>query len=208
MTEVHKALDELKCEWKTLASYRVRCRWVPTGAAKGGAGGRGMGGGGMGAGGGGQYIKIGLQLYKVSYATTASARHAAYSHHYETSHLHHLSLLFLPTLLCPSSPPLLPTPPPHPSSPPLLPTPPPYPSSLPLLPTPPYPFSSTPPPLPLLLYPSSTSPPPNQVQQSIYLLDFKKIEGNAFSFMTLCARIITALKTPSSASKQSWHGVG
>jgi hypothetical protein len=30
MTEVYKALDELKCEWQTLASYRVRCRWVPT----------------------------------------------------------------------------------------------------------------------------------------------------------------------------------
>jgi hypothetical protein len=44
MTEVYKALDEPKCEWKTLASYRVRCRWVPTGAGGGGAGRAGGGG--------------------------------------------------------------------------------------------------------------------------------------------------------------------
>jgi 5'-AMP-activated protein kinase catalytic alpha subunit len=81
MTEVYKALEELKCEWKTLASYRVRCRWLPTGvngAGRGGAGagmsageGASFGGGVGGAGsmamvaGGPKYIKIGLQLYKV-----------------------------------------------------------------------------------------------------------------------------------------------
>ena len=80
MTEVYKALEELKCEWKTLASYRVRCRWVPTGmryAAPGLGAGLGAGAGaGMGGQGGApmamaatgahpQYIKIGLQLYKV-----------------------------------------------------------------------------------------------------------------------------------------------
>ena len=41
-----------------------------------------------------------------------------------------------------------------------------------------------------------------KVQQSIYLLDFQKITGDAFSFMTLCANIITELKTLSAASKQ------
>ena len=40
-----------------------------------------------------------------------------------------------------------------------------------------------------------------KVQQSIYLLDFQKINGDAFSFMTLCANIIAELKTLSAASK-------
>nr|CCA17060.1 SNF1related protein kinase catalytic subunit alpha p [Albugo laibachii Nc14] len=34
-----------------------------------------------------------------------------------------------------------------------------------------------------------------KVQQHIYLLDFQKLEGNAFTYMNLCARIITELKT-------------
>lgn len=33
-----------------------------------------------------------------------------------------------------------------------------------------------------------------KVQTSIYLLDFQKMEGNPFDFMTLCARVITELK--------------
>ena len=33
-----------------------------------------------------------------------------------------------------------------------------------------------------------------KVQASIYLLDFQKLEGNPFDFMTLCAQIITQLK--------------
>merc|ERR1712194_442595 len=41
-----------------------------------------------------------------------------------------------------------------------------------------------------------------KVQQSIYLLDFQKMTGDAFSFMTLCANIITELKTLSAANKQ------
>jgi Kinase associated domain 1 len=41
-----------------------------------------------------------------------------------------------------------------------------------------------------------------KVQQSIYLLDFQKMMGDAFSFMTLCANIITELKKLSGASKQ------
>lgn len=41
-----------------------------------------------------------------------------------------------------------------------------------------------------------------KVQQSIYLLDFQKMTGDAFSFMTLCANIITELKTLSAATKQ------
>uniref|UniRef100_A0A7S2PPV1 non-specific serine/threonine protein kinase n=1 Tax=Leptocylindrus danicus TaxID=163516 RepID=A0A7S2PPV1_9STRA len=41
-----------------------------------------------------------------------------------------------------------------------------------------------------------------KVQQSIYLLDFQKMTGDAFSFMTLCSNIITELKTLSAASKQ------
>lgn len=41
-----------------------------------------------------------------------------------------------------------------------------------------------------------------KVQQSIYLLDFQKKTGDAFCFMTLCANIITELKTLSAASKQ------
>jgi len=40
-----------------------------------------------------------------------------------------------------------------------------------------------------------------KVQQTIYLLDFQKISGDAFSYMTLCANIITELKTLSAASK-------
>jgi 5'-AMP-activated protein kinase catalytic alpha subunit len=42
-----------------------------------------------------------------------------------------------------------------------------------------------------------------KVQQNIYLLDFQKLTGDAFSFMTLCANIITELKTLSAASKQA-----
>jgi 5'-AMP-activated protein kinase catalytic alpha subunit len=41
-----------------------------------------------------------------------------------------------------------------------------------------------------------------KVQQNIYLLDFQKMTGDAFSFMTLCANIITELKNLSAASKQ------
>jgi 5'-AMP-activated protein kinase catalytic alpha subunit len=41
-----------------------------------------------------------------------------------------------------------------------------------------------------------------KVQQNIYLLDFQKMTGDPFSFMTLCANIITELKTLSAASKQ------
>jgi hypothetical protein len=41
-----------------------------------------------------------------------------------------------------------------------------------------------------------------KVQQTIYLLDFQKMSGDAFSYMTLCANIITELKTLSAASKQ------
>mmetsp|Transcript_13620 Transcript_13620/g.17639 ORF Transcript_13620/g.17639 Transcript_13620/m.17639 type:complete len:589 (+) Transcript_13620:83-1849(+) len=41
-----------------------------------------------------------------------------------------------------------------------------------------------------------------KVQPSIYLLDFQKIDGNPFDFMTLCARIITELKTLSQANRQ------
>jgi len=42
-----------------------------------------------------------------------------------------------------------------------------------------------------------------KVQQNIYLLDFQKMTGDAFSFMTLCANIITELKTLSAASKHA-----
>lgn len=41
-----------------------------------------------------------------------------------------------------------------------------------------------------------------KVQQNIYLLDFQKVTGDPFSFMTLCANIITELKTLSAASRQ------
>ena len=40
-----------------------------------------------------------------------------------------------------------------------------------------------------------------KVQQNIYLLDFQRVEGDAFSFMKLCARIITELKNLSAASR-------
>lgn len=40
-----------------------------------------------------------------------------------------------------------------------------------------------------------------KVQQNIYLLDFQKMTGDAFCFMTLCANIITELKTLSAASR-------
>ena len=33
------------------------------------------------------------------------------------------------------------------------------------------------------------------MQQHIYLLDFQKLGGDAFTYMNLCARIITELKT-------------
>jgi len=40
-----------------------------------------------------------------------------------------------------------------------------------------------------------------KVQQNIYLLDFQKVEGDAFGFMKLCALIITELKNLSAASR-------
>ena len=42
-----------------------------------------------------------------------------------------------------------------------------------------------------------------KVQQSIYLLDFQRIEGDTFGFMKLCAMIITVLKNLSAASRQA-----
>jgi len=48
-----------------------------------------------------------------------------------------------------------------------------------------------------------------KVQQHIYLLDFQKIEGDCFTFMALCAKIISQLKTLSAQSKQmQLAGVG
>lgn len=40
-----------------------------------------------------------------------------------------------------------------------------------------------------------------KVQTNIYLLDFQRVEGNAFGFMKLCALIITELKNLSAASR-------
>ena len=40
-----------------------------------------------------------------------------------------------------------------------------------------------------------------KVQQNIYLLDFQRVEGDAFGFMKLCALIITELKNLSAASR-------
>jgi len=45
-----------------------------------------------------------------------------------------------------------------------------------------------------------------KVQQNIYLLDFQRVEGDAFGFMKLCARIITELKNLSAASKSAGGG--
>lgn len=40
-----------------------------------------------------------------------------------------------------------------------------------------------------------------KVQQSIYLLDFQRVEGDSFSFMKICSMIITELKNLSAASR-------
>ena len=40
-----------------------------------------------------------------------------------------------------------------------------------------------------------------KVQQSIYLLDFQRVEGDAFGFMKLCAMTITELKNLSVANR-------
>jgi hypothetical protein len=45
-----------------------------------------------------------------------------------------------------------------------------------------------------------------KVQQSIYLLDFQRVEGNVFGFMKLCALIITELKKLSAASRAAGAG--
>eukprot|EP00601_Ochromonadales_sp_CCMP2298_P010920 CAMPEP_0173249996 /NCGR_PEP_ID=MMETSP1142-20121109/19344_1 /TAXON_ID=483371 /ORGANISM="non described non described, Strain CCMP2298" /LENGTH=662 /DNA_ID=CAMNT_0014182715 /DNA_START=241 /DNA_END=2229 /DNA_ORIENTATION=+ len=42
-----------------------------------------------------------------------------------------------------------------------------------------------------------------KVQQSIYLLDFQRVEGDAFGFMKLCAFIVTELKNLSAASRHA-----
>lgn len=42
-----------------------------------------------------------------------------------------------------------------------------------------------------------------KVQQSIYLLDFQKVEGDSFSFMKACSRFITELKKLSAAARQA-----
>ena len=40
-----------------------------------------------------------------------------------------------------------------------------------------------------------------KVQQSIYLLDFQRLEGDALDFMKLCALTITELKNLSAANR-------
>lgn len=45
-----------------------------------------------------------------------------------------------------------------------------------------------------------------KVQQNIYLLDFQRIEGDAFGFMKLCALIVTELKNLSAASRANPQG--
>lgn len=40
-----------------------------------------------------------------------------------------------------------------------------------------------------------------KVQQSIYLLDFQRVEGDTFGFMKLCSLIITELKNLSAQSR-------
>jgi hypothetical protein len=42
-----------------------------------------------------------------------------------------------------------------------------------------------------------------KVQQNIYLLDFQRVEGDAFGFMKLCAFIVTELKNLSAASRNA-----
>ncbi|RLN37116.1 hypothetical protein BBJ28_00012275 [Nothophytophthora sp. Chile5] len=44
-----------------------------------------------------------------------------------------------------------------------------------------------------------------KVQQHIYLLDFQRLDGNAFTYMNLCARIITELKTLSGIRPLASH---
>lgn len=46
-----------------------------------------------------------------------------------------------------------------------------------------------------------------KVQQNIYLLDFQRKEGDQFTFMSLCALIITQLKVLSAASKAMQIGL-
>ena len=43
------------------------------------------------------------------------------------------------------------------------------------------------------------------MQQNIYLLDFQKVGGDAFGFMTLCAKIIKELKALSAQSRALAH---
>jgi 5'-AMP-activated protein kinase catalytic alpha subunit len=45
-----------------------------------------------------------------------------------------------------------------------------------------------------------------KVQQNIYLLDFQRVEGDAFGFMKLCALIVTELKNLSAASRANPQG--
>jgi len=45
-----------------------------------------------------------------------------------------------------------------------------------------------------------------KVQQSIYLLDFQRVEGDAYGFMKLCALIVAELKNLSSASRGTSSG--
>jgi len=47
-----------------------------------------------------------------------------------------------------------------------------------------------------------------KVQQNIYLLDFQRVEGDAFGFMKLCAFIITELKNLSAQSRASAISAG
>jgi hypothetical protein len=42
-----------------------------------------------------------------------------------------------------------------------------------------------------------------KVQQSIYLLDFQRVEGDAYGYMKLCALIVAELKNLSSASRSA-----
>lgn len=75
----------------------------------------------------------------------------------------------------------------------------------------PMPFADSPTMMPFQAPPQFGLPAPDhwlqifltlyKVQSNIYLLDFQRIDGNPFDFMTICARIITELKALSQVGR-------
>jgi len=175
MTEVYKALSALGCEWLQLSNYRIRCRWLPNRTGGKGGGGRGLGDGGDQQKHGKRGREDSVDSMNMDDSTNDDMGEDGgdcVKPFGETKmRIINGQTNFPNSTVAAANGP-------HGES---------QVAPIPDLTANRYCVK-----IGLTLY---------KVQHSIYLLDFQKLNGDSFTFMTLCANIISELKTLSAASK-------